>query len=299
MIYENMTFADYLKIPALNSSTLKPYVISPRKGFYEQNKESESKEAFKIGRLVHSLTLEGEEKTKEEIRNNYITSGFPVNPNTKKPYGQDTQKFKKWHDEQGNKDILTDIEFNTIKKIVRAIKNNKEAVKLLDQSPYRETVLTWTCRFTGHKCKAMIDAHSKCLAGDLKTISKQLTKSNLEREIYNRSYHLQFAFYRDGLKANNINAEDFFVIFAQSQDEYDVASFYIDEETLHQGQNNYLKAIKNYNIAYSDNSEFKKGIYKSTEIIGIPHYLINYNEDIEEDFLISEMMEAGYEKKNN
>ena len=278
MIYHNMSFEEYRKLPGLNASKLKPYATSPRHGFFKENKGFTKSHAMSIGTLVHALILEGEKAAEELIDSKYITSGFPINQSTGKPYGETSAKYQSWlADQDPEKEVINEVELKVTRKIARAIKSHSKSRWLLSMAPYRETAITWNCSFTGMPCKAMVDFYGGDFAADLKTFGKQLTFRNIEREMHERNYHLQFAFYRDGLKENGFNAEDFYVVFAQNKDDYDVGCFRVDELTLQQGQNDYLKAIKNYNIATEDKDEFKPGLFPEIATIGIPNYALEFD----------------------
>ncbi len=276
MIYENITFEQYLELPGLNSSLLKPYSISPRFGWHKEKTPFKKSMAMSIGSLVHALTLEGEEAAQELIDSNYITTGFPINENTGKAYGENTKKYTDWlsTQDQSKEVIFPEILEGTVKRVARAIASHEPSREILSAADRRETAVTWHCQFTGVQCKALIDFYGQDFAGDLKTFGKQLTFQSMEREIYDRQYHLQFAFYQDGLRANGINCEDFYVIFAQNKDDYDVGCFVVDESSLEQGQSDYIKAIANYHEAREDTQEFKKGSFPKITEIGIPHYCI-------------------------
>lgn len=276
MIYENITFNEYLALPGLNASLLKPYSISPRFGWHKEHATFKKSMAMSIGSLVHAFVLEGDEAAQELIDKNYITSGFPVNEKTGKAYGETSGKYTAWLETQDkNKEVIfPELLNNTVTKVARAIASHEPSAAILRAADKRETALTWTCQFTGKKCKALADFFSSSFGGDLKTFGKQLTFHNMEREIYDRQYHLQFAYYQDGLRANGIDCEDFYVIFAQNTGDYDVGCFTIDEATLEQGQMDYLKAIANYDAARIDQSEFKAGSFPKITDIGIPHYHI-------------------------
>lgn len=274
MIYKNITFEEYQALPGLNASKLKGYAHSPRYGWFKEHSDFKKTMPMSIGSLVHAYTLEGDKAAQELIDSKYITSGFPVNEKTGKPYGEGTGKYLTWLSEQDqNKDIIfPEILEGTVKKVARAIADHDPSTSILRQCENRETAITWKCQFTGFDCKALVDFFGFTIAGDLKTFGKQLSFHSMEREMYDRQYHLQFSFYMDGLKANGFHIEEFYVIFAQNKDDYDVGCFIIDEPTMEQGQNDYLKAIANYHIAREDKSEFKTGSFPKIVDIGIPHY---------------------------
>lgn len=281
MIYEGITFKDYLKLEGFNSSLLKPYSKSPRYGYWSEHKERKKSKEMSIGKLAHALILEGREAFNKLLIDDYILSGAPVNPKTGVAYGNNTKKFNDWWDKQDQaKQFITEEDLKEIEFITEAVISHSAASTILKRCDKRESAITWTCKYTGVKCKALIDLYGHVVGADLKTISKDLKKSILESEMYNRQYHLQFSFYEDGLEANGINIDDFYVIFAQNKSPYDVACMRVNYTAMDQGREDYIKAIGNYNKAREEGDQ-KTGAYPNIETIGIPYYAI---EDNDEDF---------------
>ncbi len=287
-----MTFSEYRELPGLNASKLKPYSISPARGLYKETKEFKKTMPMALGSIIHAFILEGEEAVNELISSHYITSGFPINESTKKPYGETSAKYKEWLATQdpSKEVIFPDILHATVANIIEALREHPEATKMLAIADKRETAITWTCKYTGELCKAMVDYYGNGTAGDLKTFGRELTKSSIERELYDRQYHLQFAFYRDGLVANGVDVDEFNVIFVGTAEENDVAPFVINEPTLEKGRNDYLKAIENYQTAHKyDGGHI--GLFPEVTEIGIPNYHLNIDEvDQEEKLMIKQMM---------
>jgi len=294
MIYKDITFEDYLKLDGINASKLKPYSISPKRGLYKENKKFNRSMAMSLGSLVHAHVLEGQKAAQELIDSKYITSGFPINESTGKAYSETSKKYQEWIAKQdpSKEVIFPEILENTVSKVVRAISGHKPSVNTLKQCSYREVAITWVCQYTGAKCKALVDFFGENIAGDLKTFGQEMTQHSLKREIATRQYHLQFAFYRDGLIKNNINIDEFRVIFAKTSEDYDVGCFIVNDESLNQGQDDYIKAIGNYMIAH--NSKDIKGCFPDLGYIGIPNsYLENDDEaDDEEKKIIAKLLEA-------
>ncbi|MEE9352562.1 MAG: PD-(D/E)XK nuclease-like domain-containing protein [Thiotrichaceae bacterium] len=292
MIHKNMSFSEYRKMDGLNASLLKPYSISPARGLYKETKEFKKTMAMSLGSIVHAHILEGKEAAQELINSHYITSGFPVNESTNKPYGETSGKYQDWLKTQdpSREVIFPDILDTTVNNIVKAVSRHPGAVDMLTLAVHRETAITWICKYTGKKCKAMVDYFGNRTAGDLKTFGREMTKSSIEREIYDRQYHLQFAFYRDGLIENGIAVDEFNVIFAGTSEENDVAACIINADTLEAGRNSYLTAIENYNIAKNCTGS-QVGLFPEVIEIGIPNYHLN-NDDVdqEEKLIIKQMM---------
>lgn len=294
MIYRNITFKDYLALPGLNASKLKSYSISPRFGYYKEKAEFKRTMAMSIGSLVHALTLEGEEAYQDLIERNYITSGFPVNESTGKPYGETSGKYKDWIAAQDpSKEIIfPELLENTVKKVARSISEHEPSSEILKMCMNREMAVTWKCRFTGFDCKALVDFNGNIIAGDLKTFAKQLTVQSIEREMYDRQYHLQFAFYQDGLIANGFDIKEFYVIFAQNCGDYDVGCFLVNEPTMEQGQSDYIRAIGNCTGSNNLVAKFKTGLFPDLSNLGIPSYHLKGDViDHEEQLIIKNMLE--------
>ena len=284
MIYENITFKEYLELPGLNASKLKPYSISPAKGKYEETKTFKRTMAMSLGSIVHAYVLEGDEAARQLIEQHYITSGFPINEKTEKPFGEGTAKYKSWlaTQDETKEVIFPDVLRNTVLNITDAINGHTESRDILKRADKRETAITWTCQYTGVECKALVDFFGNDLIGDLKTFGKEMTHHSLEREMYDRKYHIQFSYYLDGLNQNGYEVEDFYVIFARTCEDYDVGAFLIDPSTIAQGRKDYIRAIRNYQKA-TNNPAHITGSFPYLGRLGIPRYHINNDEEIDSE----------------
>lgn len=279
MIYENIKFADYLALPGLNASTLKPYSISAKFGEYKRAKEFNQSEAMNLGSLVHAYILEGQKKAIELLKEDYIIEGFPVNPSTGKPYGEGTQKYTDWAATlPAHKSILKPDKVEEAIEIYKAVAEHEPSAAILKECTKRETAITWTCSHTGEKMKALVDFFGKKTAGDLKTYGREEMHLNgLQSEMYKRQYHLQFAFYMDGLQANGFNIEAFYVIFAQSIAPYDVGCFAVNYTAIEQGRTDYIQAVANYHKAQNAAKANKPivGLFPYLSDINIPYFAIS------------------------
>jgi len=283
MIYKNITFEEYRKMDGLNCSKLKPYLKSSSHGYWhENNRTFKESQAMNIGTLVHAYVLEGGEKAKAMIDEKFIYDGFPVNEKTGKPFGETSKKYIDWLETipEGKSVIFPDVLDNTVVSVYRAVGNHKPSVKLLKECVNRETAITWTCERTGVLCKALVDFYGNGKAGDLKTFGREMTLTAIEREMYDRQYHMQFAFYTDGLIANGIPVDEFNVIIASTINEYDVGCFSIDEGTIHQGREDYITSIHNYNMALETKTK-SEGQFPDKFEIGIPNWARSEYDDVE------------------
>lgn len=275
-IYENITFAEYMALPGLNSSKLKPYSKSVKFGVWKEQKGFKQSRAMALGTLAHSLILEGWVATNKLIAEQFITEGFPVNPKTEKAYGETSGKWLEWVAQQDpNKKVMLPDQLDNVRSMTHAIAEHPAAMQLLNQCNQRETAITWTCEYTGELMKALLDGFGSGIALDLKTIGKQLSAKMLEREMYDRQYHMQFAMYADGLQKNGYPGE-FYVIFIQSKDEMDVCCAIVNYSAMEQGRTDYIKAVNNYKLR---NEPIKPGLFPAMIDLSIPYYALEEFQD--------------------
>lgn len=174
----------------LSSHQLMRYEDSPALYAYRLEHPQEDTTAFRFGRACHSYILEGQDVFDAE----YIVANDPdsgaFNKTTKKPYGYDTQAWKKWEKTQG-KTGITETDFETVKAMGEAVKNHQFAAELLADG-FPEAVLRET--YCGTPCQIRIDWTNNVreTVVDLKTIS-DITR--FENQFRNFRYANQMAFY--------------------------------------------------------------------------------------------------------
>ena len=249
MIYKNISREDYFAMHGVNASTLKPYYESSLNGNHESEKKRVETPAMRFGTACHSRILEPD--TFDWI---YDKLKLPINEKTGKEYGIDTKKSQEYIATlPAGKKHLSFEEFETLEKIEKNLKQNTSAIKILTSCPDREMAITWTDNESGIECKALLDFVGHKIAGDFKT-TKEIKFRNdpvdvakvLQWELIGNKNMLQFAFYRDGLIANNINIERFAVIFAQNNGNCETLTAFLSDYSLEYGRNMYTRALLNY-----------------------------------------------------
>lgn len=174
----------------LSSHQLLDFVKSPwlhRKKSIGLIAESDSA-SFLLGRAAHVRILEGREA--------YETSfalGGPINPQTQRPYGANTQAFRTWADAQG-KPVLSHEQTELIEQIAAGVAMNNEAVDLLLYGRSEGVVRTEYC---GTPCQIRVDwLHPHRGIVDFKTCD-DLTWFEADAKRY--GYPKQMAFYQSVL----------------------------------------------------------------------------------------------------
>ena len=260
MIYENITRADYNKLEGVNASKLKSYYESSLNGNYENSKPRVESEAMAFGTAAHSMVLEN-----EKFKIDYAIFEAPINPKTGEAYGASTNKCKEAKALlPDDKIYLSDTQMDTLTRISINLNGNSKAMQILKACPKRETALTWIDDESGEKCKALIDFMGNAIAGDFKTTREIRYKSDesatskaLKWEMVGNKNLLQFAFYFDGLIANDIDVKKFAVIFAKNNGNCDVLPAFLSPETFDFGREMYNKAMLNYTNRADNRSAYE------------------------------------------
>jgi hypothetical protein len=141
--------------------------------------------SYLIGRAAHVRVLEGREAYAAAF-----ALGGPINPQTGKPYGANTQVFRAWAEAQG-KPVLSHEQVELVEQMASGVAMNSEAVDLLLYGRSEGVVRAEYC---GTPCQIRIDwLHPQRGIVDFKTCD-DLTWFEADSKRY--SYHKQMAFYQ-------------------------------------------------------------------------------------------------------
>lgn len=165
--------ADFRKCPQL--------FIQKRRGIITD----EDRPAYLIGRALHTLALEGEERFCAEF-----AVGGPINEKTGQRFGAATKAFAEWAAMQG-KPVLCDEHFELVQSMARSVRAHEQAAALLADGIAEAVVRAEYC---GLPCQIRMDwlePHQGIV--DLKTCD-DLTWFEADARRY--GYGHQMAFYR-------------------------------------------------------------------------------------------------------
>ena len=217
-----MTFDEYLKIDAVNWSTLKAGRSSPLHYQHRVTHPLEDSTRLAMGRAAHTAVFEP-----DRFLLDYALFAGP------------RRAGKEWDAccaANKGRTILKADEYRECLAIRDAVRNHPVAGVLLAPPGEAEKVLTWTDEATGLRCKARLDWYRSALLCDLKTtgdIEERLFAATVAR----MGYHGQMAFYRAGLIANGLPAPTpprF--IAAEATPPHDVAVYKLDDDGLYLGE---------------------------------------------------------------
>lgn len=216
-----MNFDEYLKIDAVNFSTLKEMRRSPRHYQYRVKNPRKDTPRLGLGRGAHTAVFEPDRFLVDYA----LFAG-------ERRYG------KEWDAccaANRGKTILKSDEYATCLAIRDAVRSHPVAGPALSPPGEAEKVVTWTDAGTGLACKARLDWWRVGLLCDLKT-TMDIDAKRFAGTAYRMGYHIQAAFYRSGLIANGLDAPPFRIVAVEASPPHDVAVFVLDDDALWRGE---------------------------------------------------------------
>lgn len=221
-------FAEYLAHPGVNISTLKEiWRMSPKHYQHLLRTPREDSAAFAFGRLVHVRVLEP-----DTFDERYVIVPR-IDRRTKEG------KLLAAHFDADVREQISEQFAEQSAAIAEAVRADPVARKYLEGQT--EHALYWRDEETRIECKGRVDLLGEYLVG-LKTTS-DLRPHSFARQAAVLGYHLQWAFYHDGIMA--IDGHDIPVveIVVETSPPYDVMVYPILEDTLDEGRGRYRDAL--------------------------------------------------------
>ena len=198
--------------------------------------KSEESEAFLVGRATHCRILEGREAYESQF-----ALGGPINPSKKKPFGKDTQAFRKWAKAQGLPGVHYD-DIDLIENLASGVSMNSEAVDLLLYGRAEGVVRATYC---DAPCQIRIDwLHPHRGIVDLKTC-KDL--SEFESKAVEYRYFNQLAFYRSVLSKVIGQIVPVYIVAVEKKEPYRCGVWRLSEDSLELARQENAAAINRFN----------------------------------------------------
>lgn len=210
----SISYAQYAALPAVNYSTLKEMKKSPLHYRHRLDHPRHDTRPLLIGRAVHAGVFEPDVFGREFI----VWDGHRV--------GKAWKQFAADHQSQT---ILTADEMDTCLGIRDAVRKHECASILLADGKSEQSIV-WEDPETGLPCKARID-HAFSYLIDLKT-TKSAAEWAFQRVMANMGYHIQLAFYREGLSHTIGQLTPAYLIAAEQEPPHDVVVYEVTEEAL-------------------------------------------------------------------
>jgi len=272
-LVQRMPFEEYLKIKAVNVSSLKYMAVSPMEYRHAVETGFEDKPAFALGHAAHTAILEPRR----------FMSDYVVQPETRVNEKGKEVKFVRagahwgeFEEEHAGKRIITQSEYDAAWDIQECVRKHPAAARCLSRPGTFETVITWTHEGTGLPCKLRIDHLSDESIDDLKT-AVDITPRGFARACYNFKYHWQASFYRDGVAAATGRSLPFNFIPVQKTRPHDCVVYTASNEMLQIGRAEYTEAL--YKVAECIEKKSWPGISDEVLELDLPPWAAAEDDD--------------------
>jgi exodeoxyribonuclease VIII len=227
-----------------------------RKTWDDQDKPSL---ALVLGTLIHGLVLEPHmplprialvPETYTVPADSKPDKGAP-GPGETVPWNNRAKHCRDWRalQEAAGKIVLDAEDMATVRECAQAVEGNDEAAELLRRCIHRESTLVWETE-ARTPCKARLDAWGEdALVVDVKTTT-DASPDGFRRHAYDLGYHLQAAWYVDGL-ATVLGCEPpAFYFVAVEKDTRLVTVHHATHDFLQRGREAYGRALSQFEAAW-------------------------------------------------
>lgn len=247
-IYPGLSFDEYRSIHAVNKSSLVHIMRSPMHYYAALTEEKTPSKAMELGTAIHCSILEPLKFVQRYVT---VPPGAPRRPtaaqlNAKKPSEESIKQIAWWSEfdaKSQGKIIIDDEEWETIKAITTIVRDHP-AFQVLFSKGSSETAIVWEDPETGIPCKGLIDWLTDSHVVDLKTTDDG-SPDAFAKSCARFHYHVQAAWYVDGLKALG---RDVRFVFGAIEKEipHGVAFYFASEEMLAKGREIYRAWLTRY-----------------------------------------------------
>ncbi len=210
----------------VSSTMLREFRLCPAqyRDIVAQKVERQDTDAFRFGRALHVLLLEGE----TVFRSRYAIGG-PYNERTGRSYSPDSKAFDQWLEENGflKRQVVTDSEFAVMQRMVSSARAHEEIARLLSEG-WPE--LSARSVIEDIQCQARLDwLRSDAVAVDVKTTSDI---GRFESDARRFGYLHQFAFYRDVCRAAGAGEIDMIAAVVEKKAPFRSGVWHFSADTL-------------------------------------------------------------------
>lgn len=253
-IYYEIPFEEYLRIPAASKSGLICFDKSPAHYYWDNIREdrdaTEKSLALRLGTGIHTAILE---MAKFYDRYVVIPEDAPKRPTkaqieAAKPSAKTLSQIAFWEtfdSHAAGREQITTEQHDQIMQIARCVRTHPATGALLESgSP--EVTLIWEDPIYSVLCKARLDWFSPGQAViDFKSCEDASPRA-FGRDAWNYSYHVQQAFYLDGVEALTGEVLPFFFQAIEKKGPWGTAIYQGTQGHYDIGRMTYRRQIKQY-----------------------------------------------------
>lgn len=222
--------------------------------------------ALRLGTAIHAAVLEPEK----------FASDFVVAPDVDK---RTTEGKARWADfvmAAAGKTIISSADFDKCRRIAQQVRQHPTAQMLFDSGVAEQSAF-WVDQETGVLCKCRPDWLTKQVVVDLKSAT-DASPQVFQRSAYAYRYHVQAAWYLDGLAAATGKQRDVFVFAAfEKEPPFACAFYYADQAMIEAGRREYRRLLQIY--ADSLNSGRWNGYPIELQALTLPGWAVPANDN--------------------
>lgn len=257
-IFDGFSALDYRAVPAAHKSAFDKINKSPAHYKYELDNPQEPTEAMIFGSTFHDSLL-----LPTEFDKRYVGA-----PKFDKRTTVGKAAAAAFEAANIGKQMVSPDDMETMRGMTASIKNHAEAMRHLTAGT-SELSCYWLDEETQVMCKCRPDL---LLDGgtivDIKT-TNDASLEEFQRSVAKYRYHVQAAFYLDGIK--KFHAVDSFVFIAvEKKPPYAVAVYVLDEASIDKGREEYRRNLNTYAEC------IKTGVWPAypdeLQILNLPHW---------------------------
>jgi hypothetical protein len=253
---------DYISRSAILDFDKSPYTYWANWVNPERKKKKTG--ALNIGSAFHLYILQPE----------LFNAQFSVEPPKVLLKDAGREKFDSYKSEieslkNSGKMLLSAEEFRTIKEMADKLKNNIDAMQLIEGGAIENSIF-WQDDELGLLLKARPDILHHNIVADLKT-SNNASPHHFQSEIVKYGYHIQFGMIQDGLKIiEERNIDHFVNIVIENKYPYNIGIYFIDQTAIDAGRAKYKEICLALKEAVGINKFTDYGVHT----IGLPKWAI-------------------------
>lgn len=228
-IHKGLTRREYESIEAVNQSILKHFAKTPAHAREYMIHPPEPTDAMNFGSALHCALLEPKR----------FETAYVVPPKFDRRTKEGKDGWAQWENENRGKEILGFDEMEAIKTMAANCYNDPVAKSLLTSPGSNEVAVVWTDKKSGLRCKALLDRVTSCVGYtvvvDIKS-ARDASELEFGRAVFRLGYHVQAAFYLEGLRVLAPSDRRFFFVAVEKVPPYCVALYELDDEAIRQGR---------------------------------------------------------------
>jgi hypothetical protein len=264
-IFEGLPYEEYARIDAVNYSSLKHMMRSPKHYRWHKDHPMPPTEPMKLGAATHTVMLEPER-----------AGDFAVYDGIRR--GKEWDAFCADH---GDKQILTVAQMKGLVSMSVAIRQSPLAMKYLGAPGASEVTIVWRDKASHIDCKGRVDKlatiDGRRIIVDLKSC-RDARPFKFGNEAYRLGYHIQDALYRGGLYYLTGELLDVVKIAIENVPPYDVVVYEVPDEVLQKGHDDYAFLVKT--LQECDRLNEWPGAYEQMQQLSLPTYA--YGEEVDD-----------------